>query len=100
MVVLADLSFFICQIAVDLSNIAGVSLRDLLSAVAKQITAASDNTVQGNDSNIAGIVATVLIVGSAARINIDAILVTLVGTLVSLLDIFFMLAMSKALILM
>ncbi|MDQ4213739.1 hypothetical protein [Microbacterium capsulatum] len=100
MAILANVSFFICQIAVDVSNILGFSLKDTLEAIAKTIQASAPDTVHtGDDStNIAGIVTTVLIVGSAVWINVGAVIVAVVGALISLLIIFFLLAMRKALI--
>ena len=99
--ILVNLSFLLCQVAVDVSNILGFSLKGLLEGVAAQVTNAGGGTAAptGDDSgNLVGIAASVLIIGSAAWINIGALIVAVVGAIVALLTIFLLLIVRKVLI--
>ena len=99
--ILVNLSFLICQVAVDVSNILGYSLKGLLEGVAHQVTTAGGGAPAsaGDDStNLAGIAATVLIIGSAAWINVGALVVAVAGAIVALLTIFVLLIARKVLI--
>ncbi|MCX2746262.1 hypothetical protein OOZ51_00345 [Arthrobacter sp. MI7-26] len=100
--ILVNLSFFICQIAIDISNIAGVSIKGLFQAVADQVTAKSVPATGTTDTlatgSLVGIVGAALIVGSAAWINIGAILIAVVGAVVVLLTIFVLLALRQVLV--
>lgn len=102
--ILVNLSFLICQIAVDLSNILGASLKSLLEAVATQVSSATPQPIVagGNDTgNLGGIVVTVLAVaggGALAFTGISAVIIAVVGAVISLLTIFVLLIVRKALI--
>ncbi|MCU1580020.1 MAG: hypothetical protein JWP19_2224 [Rhodoglobus sp.] len=96
--ILVNLSFLVCQVAVDLSNILGYSTKDVLEGVAKQVTAAGTVNTTTEDGNIVGIVTLVITAASLAWVNIAALVVAIVGALVALLTIFVLLIARKALI--
>ena len=98
--ILVNLSFVVCQIAVDLSNILGYSLKDLMVGIANQVTTEGSQIITGNDGNVAGVLLTGVIVGSLVWINIGAIFVAIIGGLVALLTIFVLLIVRKALIIL
>lgn len=100
--VLVNASFYICQIAVDLSNILGYSLKDLFQGIATQIqTATASGTSTADESgNLGGIVTLVLASATLIWINIGALIVALVGAIVALLVIFVLLVARKALIIL
>ena len=99
--ILVNLSFLICQVAVDVSNILGFSLKSLLEGVAKQVTDAGGGAPSptGNDSgNLAGIAVIVLATAGVAGMNVGALIIAVVGAIVSLLTIFLLLVVRKVLI--
>lgn len=96
---LVNVSFFICQIAVDLSNILGVSLKETLEGIAGQIRSGGGAAIVGDQStNLAGITATILVGGGLLWANIGAVVVAIVGALIALLTIFVILIARKVLI--
>ncbi|OFI39533.1 hypothetical protein BIU82_00175 [Arthrobacter sp. SW1] len=97
--ILVNISFFICQVAVDLSNIIGVSLKEFMEGVAARINGASGTAITSqNDSNLAGIVLTVIAAGTLVWINIGALMVAITGAVVILAVIFILLALRQVII--
>lgn len=99
--ILVNVSFFICQIAVDLSNVLGYSLKGLFEGVASQVNASTGGTPAspGDDrGNLAGIAVTVLAATGFAWINASALIVAVAGAVVSLLTIFVILIVRQVLI--
>lgn len=99
--ILVNVSFFICQIAVDASNILGYSLKSLFEGVAAQVTASTGGAAAnpGDESgNLAGIAALTLAGAGFAWINASALIVAVVGAVVSLLTIFVILIVRQVLI--
>ncbi|WP_215730391.1 hypothetical protein [Rhodoglobus vestalii] len=99
--ILVNLSFLICQIAVDLSNILGYSLKGLLEGVAQQVKDAGGGAAAptGDQSgNLLGITTVVLAAGSASLLNVGAVIVAVVGAIIVLLTIFVLLIARKVLI--
>ena len=105
--ILVNLSFYICAIAVDLSNIFGYTLKSLLSSVASDsmsIVSSWDKTGSG----FSGIAGTVLAGGAAGAVAVGAsggitlALVALLGILISglvaLIMIFLILMIRQVLI--
>lgn len=68
-VVLVNLSYFVCQLAVDLSNVLGQSIGDLIEKMAEQVTIPSIKGVAD---------------GFGVAANLTAMLVVIVGAIVSL----------------
>ena len=105
--VLINLSFIICQAAVDISNILGYALKSLLANAAGTGTAL-DVGVSATGDGWQGIAGTVLAAGGAAAVGVGAAggitlaLVALLGMLlaavVSLIMIFFILVLREVLI--
>lgn len=52
--ILINVSFIVCQIAVDISNILGYSLRDFFGGIAEQATAGQKTTYDNSTGNILG----------------------------------------------
>lgn len=97
--ILVNLSFTVCQLAVDLSNILGWSLRDVFTA----LTPKADISVSGGDaSGNAGGWATIiaLIIGGVgiAIVALSALIPILLSALVGLVIVFLILLLRKALI--
>ncbi|MEI6237885.1 MAG: hypothetical protein WCP03_04785, partial [Candidatus Saccharibacteria bacterium] len=101
-VILVNLSFYICQIAVDLSNLVGNSLQNLIDSFAKTPSplAADDfwsNLLTGTAAGATGVL--VVTAGLAiAWANIAAIIPALIAALIALLLILFILVSRQALI--
>lgn len=98
---LVNLSFFLSQIAVDVSNILGYSVKEIFEGIADQVKASGTGTVgpgEDQSGNLVGITATVLATAGFAWINIGAVIVAIVGALVALLTIFALLIVRKVLI--
>ncbi len=70
-VILVNLSFIICSVAVDLSNIIGFSLRDTLNKIQDAVITAGSSTLSA-DIPIATIVGTLLSGGTIAGVVISA----------------------------
>lgn len=71
-VVLINLSYLICTLAVDLSNIIGFGLRGTLSHIQEAIIAASSGALNG-DLSIAAVVGTLLSGGAIAGVTISTL---------------------------
>lgn len=71
-IVLVNLSFLICSLAVDLSNIIGFSLRNTLGTIQETVVSASSGVLEG-DLSIATIVGTLLSGGTIAYVTISAL---------------------------
>ncbi|UVJ38035.1 hypothetical protein [Arthrobacter sp. CJ23] len=52
--ILMNVSFFICQIAVDLSNIIGYSLKDMLTGMASQASSGAGKAIDAASGNVLG----------------------------------------------
>lgn len=99
--IFVNLSFFVCQIVVDLANITGYGLKSLLAGVADQVTAAGAGTAvnAGDESgHLGGIVATVLTAGTLVYFNLGAIVLAVIAGLIVLLTVFVLLFVRQALI--
>lgn len=105
--ILVNLSFYICAIAVDLSNIFGYTLKSLLSSVASDSTSIVSSWDK-TGSGFSGIAGTVLAGGAAGAVAVGAsggitlALVALLGILISglvaLIMIFLILMIRQVLI--
>jgi len=105
--VLVNISYYICQIAVDLSNILGWSLKDLLEGIAKSAgipTAASWTTTGGQFGTTALAVLSVgggaVGLGIAAWTSLATLIPVLLAALVALVMILFILVARQALIIL
>ncbi len=96
--ILVNISFYICQLAVDLSNILGTSIKSVFDAIGGGISGAEYNP--SNDSgNWVGIAATVLALGAGAwALGMAVLLPVLVGAVIALVMIFLILITRQMLI--
>lgn len=95
--ILVNLSFFICQIAVDLSNILGSSLNGALSnLVPASSGSGGDDT--GNAAGWTAIVAVVIAAGAVAYFSLAILIPILLGALIAVLMIGLMLIARQAII--
>ena len=98
--ILVNISYYICQIAVDLSNILGYSLQSFLTNLAPNSVHLVNNTTSlgsGSDhdwTSIAGL----LLVGSIAWGSIGVLIPALLAAIVALIMILFILVARQALI--
>lgn len=100
-----NLSFVICQLAVDVSNILGYSLKELLEGIAadvamqtggQTVAGASEATVGGGI--LAGLVLTVTTGAAVAAGALPAIVMAVVGGIIALFTVFLILIVRQALI--
>jgi len=103
--ILVNISYFICQIAVDLSNILGYSLKDLFAGLAATATGTPQTTVSSfaNGTGFAGVAGGIL--GFAGGIAIAyallaALIPVVLAALVALVMILFVLVARQALIIL
>lgn len=97
---LVNISFFICQIAVDLSNILGVSLKQLFDTVGGGIKLPSE--IGGTENgNWAGIIVTVL-AGTAIvwSLGLSVLIPFLLAALIAFIMVFFILVLRQVLIIL
>lgn len=86
--ILVNVSFFICQIAVDLSNIAGYSLNGLFDGITKSITVVSTGTnIAAGALTIAGLVVAALAAGATLllSVTVPVLLAALAAVLMTVL---------------
>ncbi len=102
--ILVNLSYFVCQLAVDLSNILGYSIKSLLEGLGAAATGTKQSGAVShfaNGTSLEGVAGTVLAIGAGAAI-VYALLSTLVPVLlaavVALIMILFILVARQALI--
>lgn len=101
--VLVNTSFWICAIAVDLSNILGFSIRSLFDGLSSGMVKVPENvdTATANASSgwgFAGLVTTVIVLGAGLWLALGALIPMLLAALVALAMILFILLARKALI--
>lgn len=100
--ILVNVSFFICQLAVDLSNVLGYSIRSFFEGLAPSgagVDLGADATGSGAAGFFGGIVAIVLI-GGAFYLFASALIPILLGAVVALIMILFILLARQALIIL
>jgi hypothetical protein len=95
--ILVNLSYFVCQIAVDLSNILGYSLRDLLAGLVPV-----EHTAQGfgSTANGFGAITAAVVGGTVLYASLAALIPVLVAAVVALVMILFILVARQALIIL
>ena len=109
--ILVNLSFYICQAAVDLSNIAGSSVYGLITNIAQtRVTIPAGSAVMSSGGSIAmGIITIVAAAGIGTLIGgvtfwgwiggaLFAFIPTLIGVVVAILFLFLLLAMRQAIV--
>jgi hypothetical protein len=94
--ILVNVSFYICQIAVDLSNILGFSLKSFLAG----LVPSSVNTTGSSQGNWVGIVGTVLAAGAIAWASLAVLIPAILAAIVALIMILFILIARQALIIL
>jgi len=98
--ILVNISFYICQLAVDISNILGFSLKNALEGISGQV---ANTTPQGVDQsgNWVGIVGLVLAgTGIAWGLGISVLLPFLLAAVVALIMVFIILVVREMLIIL
>lgn len=103
--ILVNLSYYICQVAVDLSNILGYSLKDLFESLGAQLGGSTPGETTINPfskgESFAGIAGAVLVTGGAGAIlfsTLSAFIPILLAAVVALIMILFILVARQALI--
>jgi hypothetical protein len=99
--ILVNISYFVCQIAVDLSNIIGFSLKDLITSV----PIASGGAPSGWSTGVGflGIAGTVLAggaLGAIVWVTLAALVPILIASVIALITILFILVTRQALIIL
>lgn len=100
--ILVNVSYFICQIAVDISNIAGYSLKDLLANLVTT-NEAGKSVIESGDSIWANIAAGTLAVGAGGLVAWGALALlipALLAAVLALVVILFILVARQALIIL
>lgn len=102
--ILVNVSYWICALAVDLSNITGSSLKGLLDAISGQITIPNvgtfSNANQGGFVSIAGPILGWAGAGIAVYVALGALIPVLLGSLVTIAGVFVTLIIRQALIIL
>ena len=100
--ILVNVSYFICQIAVDLSNILGYSLNQVFTSIGGSLPANNDTNIAGNESgNWVGITAAVIGgVGIAWALGASVLIPLLLGAVIALVMVFIILILRQMLIIL
>lgn len=103
--ILVNISFFICQVAVDLSNILGKNIGTIFDSIATPISQtpndlfdSSANTGDGGFLGFAGIAISVLAAGAAVYFMLPFLFGAVLAAIVSLISVGFILVARKAII--
>ena len=97
--ILVNLSFIICQLAVDISNILGYSLNQVFQSIGGSVI--TGDTRGSESGNWVGIAATVLAGGAIAwGLGVAVLLPFLVGAVIALMMIFLILVIRQVLIIL
>lgn len=104
--ILVNLSYWLCAIAVDLSNIVGGSINEVLKGIGNNDLVAGPNAKDfgATGSNWTGIVGFLLAgglaVGAALYIGLSALLPALIAALLAIVTVFIVLTIRQALIIL
>ncbi len=98
--ILVNISFFVCQIAVDLSNILGVGLKGVFESIGGGLGSAQYSA--GDETNNWVGIATIVLGGTAIvwSLGISVLLPFLIGAVVALVMIFLILVVRQVLIIL
>jgi len=96
--ILVNLSYFICQLAVDLSNILGYSLKSIFDAIAVQVNVPTSTDASANGYGITTIVLAVIATATVAYFALSILIPIVLGALVGVLMVVLMLIARKAII--
>lgn len=96
--VLVNVSFFVCQIAVDISNILGVSMKGVFDGIASSAGVQGSSDASANGFGITAIVAGVIGAAVISYFALGILIPVLLGALVAALMIILLLILRKALI--
>lgn len=101
--ILVNLSFFICQIAVDLSNILGYGLKGLFDGIGASVSVPGSGNVNGTGVSAWGNISVIVLAlgaGYAAYAALGTLISVLLAALVAILVIFFLLILRQMLIIL
>lgn len=98
--ILVNLSYFICQIAVDLSNVLGYSLKEVFDNIAVSANVPTSADASANGFGIASIIGIVIATATIAYFALSILIPILLGALIGVLMIVLMLIARKALIIL
>ena len=98
--VLVNISYWVCAIAIDLSNIAGSSLKSLFDALATNVGQSHNAAATGNEWTdlVLQILGGTVLVGTALFVGLSALVPVLGLALISVLFIFLILVIRQILI--
>lgn len=97
--ILVNVSFFICQIAVDLSNILGVSLKSFFDSVGGGLAIYNSATPPSTWEGLAGgILAGTAVAAGAWALGATVLIPMLIGAVIALIMVFFILILRQMLI--
>ncbi|HET6746697.1 MAG TPA: hypothetical protein VFH06_01170 [Candidatus Saccharimonadales bacterium] len=100
--ILVNVSFWICSLAVDLSNIGGASLKSLFDGIGQGLSL--PNTDNGFNSGtqwqgiVGGLLGGTVLVGAALYIGLSALIPVILACLIAILAVFLVLVIRQALI--
>lgn len=98
--ILVNLSYFICQVAVDLSNILGYSLKQVFDGIAVTASVPTSTDASANGFGIAAIIVGVIATATVAYFALSILIPILLGALVGVLMVVLMLIARKAIIIL
>ncbi|MDB5179832.1 MAG: hypothetical protein JWN12_464 [Candidatus Saccharibacteria bacterium] len=104
--ILVNLSYFVSQLAVDISNILGFSIKDLFNGITTQITTANTSLTSdaiNTGAGLTGIAAKVIalvVAGGAAYALLSTLIPILLAAVIALIMILFILIARQAIIIL
>lgn len=98
--ILVNISYFVCQLAVDLSNILGYSLKQVFDGIALKANVPTSSDASGNGWGIAAIIGGVIATAAVAYFSLAILIPILIGALFGVLMVVLMLIARKAIIIL
>jgi hypothetical protein len=98
--ILVNLSYFICQVAVDLSNILGYGLKSVFDSIAVTAKVPTSTDASANGFGIAAIIVAVIATATVAYFALSILIPILLGALIGVLMVVLMLIARKAIIIL
>jgi hypothetical protein len=96
--ILVNISYYVCQIAVDLSNILGFSLKSLFDGIATASNIPTPTDATGNGLGVVALVGGIVATTAVVYFSLAALIPVLIGALVAIVMIMLILMARKALI--
>jgi hypothetical protein len=96
--ILVNISYYVCQIAVDLSNILGFSLKSVFDGIATASNIPTPTDATGNGMGVVALVGGIVATTAVVYFSLAALIPVLIGAVIAIVMIMLILMARKALV--